>query len=37
MAEQMSGWPQKTFDWAGPFDVYRGWLARFNVQPDANQ
>ena len=37
IADQMNGRPRATLDWATPFEVYSGWLARLNVQPDAIQ
>ncbi len=37
IADEMDGRPQKTFDWAASLEVYSGWLARLNVQPDAIQ
>ena len=37
IADEMNGRPRKTLDWATPFKVYSGWLARLNVQPDAIQ
>ena len=37
IAHEMNGRPRETLDWATPFEVYSGWLARLNVPPDAIQ
>ena len=37
IADEMNGRPRKTLDWATPFEVYSGWLARLQTQPDAIQ
>ena len=37
IADEMNGRPRKTLDWATPFEVYSGWLARLNAPPDAIQ
>ena len=37
IADEMNGRPRKTLDWATPFEVYSGWLARLNVPADAIQ
>ena len=37
IADEMNARPRKTLDWASPLEVYSGWLARLNVQPDAIQ
>ena len=34
IADEMNGRLRKTLDWAAPFEVYSGWLARLNVPPD---
>lgn len=35
IADEMNGRPRKTLDWASPFEVYSGWLARLNVPEQA--
>ena len=37
IADEMNGRPRQTLDWATPFEVYSGWLARLNVPPDTIQ
>ena len=37
IADEMNGRLRKTLDWAAPFEVYSGWLARLNVPPDASR
>jgi transposase, IS30 family len=37
IADEMNGRPRATLDWSSPLEVYRGWLARLNVPPDAIQ
>jgi len=37
IADEMNGRPRKTLDWATPFEVYSGWLARLQTQPHAIQ
>lgn len=37
IADELNGRPRQTFDWATPFEVYSGWLARLNVLSDAIQ
>jgi len=37
IADEMNGRPRQTLDWATPFEVYSGWLARLNAPPDAIQ
>ena len=35
IADEMNVRPRKTFDGAASLEVYGGWLARLNVQPEA--
>ena len=37
IADEMNGRPRKTLDWATPYEVYSGWLAKLQAPSDAIQ